>query len=407
MTVAQPRSITSARFGYDAREWELFDAARAIARRHAPGANRPLGPKQLSAVFQELAALGYLGSLLPADAGGAPLTPLQFAALVEGLAPELTLIGNHSVQRYLHEFGSDEQRARFMPGLLSGQDIGAIAITEPGAGSNLGGLATTARRIDDGYELNGRKTWVTHGMHASFAIVLARLDNGGGGAMPTRFIVPVETPGLIRRPLDPRGLRHLTFAEITLENCRISPDLRLGAEGEGTSGAKKAFPIARVLAALQSIGIARAALDVVGDFLRHRMVANGPLSASALVQDGYASLVGRCHAARLLALKSIEELDTENAIAGASAAKSLCCGLAVEVCRWASDTIGSAALERSHPIRRLANDAAMMAVVDGTPVLNNLVAGRRALRGELAWSATKAERGKEPREPRAAMEMKQ
>lgn len=377
---ATANTIETRRFGYSASEQALFDAARAIAARYAPLGDSSLGPDELRAIFRDLAPLGYLGSILPISAGGSSLSPLEFGAIVDGLAPELTLIGNHSVQRYLHEFGSAAQCERFLPGLLSGEAVGAIAITEPGAGSNLHGISTVSRRTERGYVLDGRKTWVTHGLHATFLIVLARLEDGTGGTGLTRFIMPGDTPGLSRRRLDTVGLRHLTFAEVDLDSCEVGADLRLGDEGAGVAGAKNAFPIARALAALQALRIAEAALDMAAAYCRDRGIATGPLSNSSLVQDRYADLSSRCDAAKLLALRAMSELGEADSTSRASGAKALACSLGLEACRWASDTMGSIALDSNHPIQRLLNDARMMAVVDGTPVLNNLVVGRRLLR---------------------------
>jgi len=228
----------------------------------------------LRAIFRELQPTGYLGSVLPPEAGGKGLSPLAFAALVEGLAPDLTLLGNHSVQRYLHSFGSATQCRRFMPGLLSGEEVGAIAITEAQAGSDLARIETVARRVGDRCVLNGRKTWVTHGMVASSFIVLAR--TGEAKDQFARFSVPDDSRGLQRYQQKPVGLTHLSFAHLEFHDCEIDVELRLGEEGQGLKGAKEAFPIARVLAALQALRVGRAHRRRVGH-RRGRRCADLPL----------------------------------------------------------------------------------------------------------------------------------
>ena len=365
------------RFGSSADELALREHAAQIAAAHAPQGDRSLTLDELREVFRALEPTGYLGSVLPTTAGGKGLSALQFAALVEGLAPGLTLLGNHSVQRYLHDFGSPAQCARFLPGLLSGAEVGAIAITEPQAGSDLARLETTARRVGNSYVLNGRKTWVTHGMVASVFIVLARTGEAPGEF--TRFIVPAESAGLARRAQLPVGLRHLSFAHLELQDCELPQELRLGAEGGGARGARAAFPIARMLAALQSLRIASAALDLAAGYARERIVASKPLAESSLVQQGYAALWSRCEAARLLCLRVAADLGAADATALASAAKAMCSELALDACRWASSCMGSVSLAADHPLVRLHNDARMMAVVDGTSVLNELVVARRSI----------------------------
>ena len=366
--------MVATRFGWSPAERALLERAEAIALAHAPAPDRAMSTEELRKLFRALSVAGYLGSILPREAGGSGLSALQFAALVEGLAPALTLVGNHSVQRYLYAFGDDAQRQRFMPGLLSGDEIAAIAITEDQAGSDLAGLQTVARRDGSDYVLDGTKTWVTHGMVASLFVVLARTGDG-----LTRFLVPADTPGLRRAPLQPVGLRHLTFARVEFERCAIGTHLRLGAEGEGAHGSKTAFPIARMLAALQVLRIARAALTFARDYARERVVASRLLADSTLVQHEHAQLWGRCEAVHLLCLRVAADLNGPEGVALASAAKGLAGELALEACRWTQDLLGSSALHSSHPLLRLYDDARMMAVVDGTSVLNQLVVARRAL----------------------------
>jgi alkylation response protein AidB-like acyl-CoA dehydrogenase len=365
------------RFDLSAGESALLERAEAIAASHAPVDGHSMSLAALRGVFRELEPTGYLGSLLPPEAGRKGLSPLAFAALVEGLAPDLTLLGNHSVQRYLHNFGSAAQCRRFMPGQLSGEEIGAIAITEAQAGSDLARIETVARRASDRYVLNGRKTWVTHGMVASTFIVLAR--TGDDGDQFTRFIVPGDSEGLRRSQQKPIGLTHLSFADLEFNDCEVEAGLRLGAEGEGLKGAKEAFPIARVLAALQGLRIGRAALSLASDYARKRVVASQSLADSSLVQHGYSTLWARCEATRLLCFRVVANLAAPDATAMASAVKAAAGELALDACRWASDCMGSAGLGADHRLVRLHNDARMMSVVDGTSVLNHLVAARRSI----------------------------
>ena len=372
-----PANDIAPRFDLSAGERALLERAETIAAAHAPDDGESMSLAALRGVFRELEPTGYLASVLPPEAGGKGLSPLAFAALMEGLAPDLTLLGNHSVQRYLHSFASPAQNRRFMPGLLSGEEIGAIAITEAQAGSDLARIETVARRVGDRYVLNGRKTWVTHGMVASAFIVLAR--TGDDGNQFTRFIVPGDSAGLLRSRQKPVGLTHLSFADLEFRDCEVDAGLRLGAEGEGAKGAKEAFPIARALAALQALRIGCAALILASDYARARVVGAQPLADSSLVQHGYSSLWSRIEAARLLCFRVTANLAAPDATAVASAVKAMAGELALDACRWASDCMGSVGLAADHRRVRLHNDARMMSVVDGTSVLNHLVAARRSI----------------------------
>ena len=363
-----------ARFDRSASESALLERAQAIAAAHPRPVDRSFDRGELRAVFRALAPTGYLASTLPSEAGGHGLSALEFSALCEGLAPQLTLLGNHSVQRYLHQFANRQQQERFLPGLLDGEGIGAICMTEAQAGSDLQRMSTAARRVGKSYVLDGEKTWVTHGMHATVLVVLAKTEAG-----LTRFLVPGDAPGLEREALEPVGLKHLAFARLTFRGCEIPAELRLGEEGEGLKGAKAAFPIARTLAALQTVRIAEAAVRIARDYAQDRVAAREPLATSSFVQQGLAQLSARCLAVRLLSLRAASELQAGSAAESASAAKALAGELALDACRWTEDLLGSSSLHASHPLTSLAGDARMMAVVDGTSVLNHLVVARRML----------------------------
>lgn len=366
--------MNAPRFDRSASENALLERAQAIAAAHPRPENRPFDAGELRAIFRELAPTGYLASTLPKEAGGHDLTGLEFSALCEGLSPQLTLLGNHSVQRYLRQFGSEQQQKRFLPPLLEGEGIGAISMTEPHTGSDLGRMTTTARRVGDAYVIDGEKTWVTHGLAADVIVLLAKTEAG-----LTRFLVPGDTPGLYREALAPVGLKHLGFARLTFRGCEVPAAYRLGEDGEGLKGAKAAFPIARVLAALQARRIAKAAVEIAREYAAARMVAHGPLASSSLVQHGLAQLSARCEAVRLLCLRVANDMQASDAAANASAAKALAGELALEACRFAEDLLGSSSLHASHPLTSLMGDARMMGVVDGTSVLNHFVVARRLM----------------------------
>jgi alkylation response protein AidB-like acyl-CoA dehydrogenase len=375
----------AARFELSSVERDLLALAQDVTAPYTAHQSSPLPLATLQEIFRKLEPSGYLGSILPVAAGGKGLSRLAFAALVEGLSPALPLLGNHSVQRYLHDFGSHAQCKRFLPGLLSGDWIGAIAISEAQAASDLSRIETVAGKHGSGWKITGRKTWVTHGMVASLFIVLARTGDTPGHF--TRFIVTPDIAGFTRRPLEPFGLTHLGFAELELNDCEVSDELRLGGEGEGASGAKAAFPIARLLAALQALRIAQAAIEIAADYARDRIVAGAALVERSLVQRGHADLWARIEAARLLCYRAAANLASSEAITLASGAKAISGELTLEACRWAADCLGSSGLLAAHPLHRLHNDARMMSVVDGTSLLNHLVAARRGIARGVSQSA--------------------
>jgi len=364
------------RFALSEAEREGFGAVRAIVgdRVGAAGLHQgaPLAKEELQALFLALAPLGYLGSTLARADGGHALSPLAFGALVEALAPEYTLLGNHSVQRYLAAFGSDAQKRAYLPSLLDGSGIGAIAITERDAGSDLAALSTTATPKGDVYVIDGEKTWVTHGLVASLFVVLARSPAG-----LTRFLIGADTPGLSLSAMHPIGLCHLSFARLRFEHCEVPASARLGGDGEGAAGAKSAFPLARVLAGLQALRLAESAIENAMAYARERKILGAALDRREIVQDGLARLLTEHAALRLLAYRSLCALEADGALGTAAGLKAAAADLALKACRFCAELQGSDALDTHARIHALERDARMMAVVDGTSVLNRLVLGRR------------------------------
>jgi alkylation response protein AidB-like acyl-CoA dehydrogenase len=374
------RPMDATRFGLSPHERAGFDAVREIVDRHRSLiGGPPLDRMTLQKLFKSLEPTGYLASTVSTVDGGSGLSPLAFGVLVEALAPEFTLLGNHSVQRYLAEFGSAALKAEHLPLLLDGNGIGAIAITEPHAGSDLSAMHTRAVRNGDRWQLDGSKTWVTHGMVATLFIVLAKTGDDATNAF-TRFVVPADTPGLAVKPMSPIGLRHMSFAELSFDACDLPDARRLGDEGGGAEGSKSAFPLARLLATLQSLRIAQAALDIGAAYARERSILGSPLAKRELVLDGHTRRTTNIDALRLLAYSALATFDAPTTVRTASAVKAAAADASIDACQWATELSGSIGLDESHPIHTLARDAKMMCVVDGTSVLNRLVVGRRELR---------------------------
>eukprot|EP00752_Nemacystus_decipiens_P000319 g319.t1 len=366
--------MDAARFGLTDDELAARAAAEAtvaaVEAEATPGA--PYGRDVLLGLYRRLAPLGYLNSTLPDPKSGRAQSIMRFAALVEGVAPTTPLLGNHSVQRYLQGFADEAQQACYLPPLLAGDSIAAIAISEPGVGSDLKAIATSARRVRGGYLVTGVKHWVTHGASADLFVVLASTENG-----PTRFLIESNADGMSVEEMEPRGLRRLTFARLSFTDCFVPDEGRLGQEGAGLEGAKAAFPIARLLAGLQAVRLGEAAVEHALQFAAQYSVVGRRLIEADSILDGAAAYRARGEAARLLCYQGLSALEASDAVGLASAAKANASDWALEACAWSRSVLGAAALERPHPINRVSDDLEMMAVVDGTAALNRLVAGRR------------------------------
>src|SRR5262245_5544154 len=190
-------------------------------------------------VAGQLAGVGFLGASLPEEHGGMGLDTVSYCLVVEELGRVdssvrgIVSVTNGLVGRTIARFGSDEQRARLLPGLVSGEALGCYALTEPGAGSDPAGLETRAERVDGGWALTGQKVFITLGTWASFALVFAR-TGGAGPRGISCFVVPTDAAGFEARRIDGKlGLRAQDTAELFLDGVRVPDDALLGEEGRG------------------------------------------------------------------------------------------------------------------------------------------------------------------------------
>ena len=242
---------------------------------------------------------GLLGIAAPVELGGGGVPDFRYRVVV---MEELARVGAAALQSsfslqddivlpYLLDLGTPEQRERWVPGACSGELIGAIAMTEPGAGSDLQGITTTARRDGDDYVLNGSKTFITSGIQADFVIVVARTDPDAGSKGLSLLVVESGTPGFTRgRKLAKVGLHAQDTAELFFGDCRVPATHLLGELGDGFGHLMERLPLERLAVAVASVTASRAALDWTLDYVRDRHAFGGPLAAQQTVQFALAEL---------------------------------------------------------------------------------------------------------------------
>lgn len=244
-------------------EKEVAPLAEHIDRAEEP----PLG------LFKKAAAQGFFGGPLPESAGGVGLDTLSYALLLEEigkhcLSTAITLAIHTSLTSLaVLDFGTEDQKEKWLPALATGESIGAFALTEPEAGSDVSGIATTASKVEGGYRLNGTKTWVTNGGLGGLILVVAATGTGSLSA----FLVPSDTPGLTvgyrERTL---GLRGLDIRTLYLEDAFIPEANRLGAEGAGAEIARAATRHFHLALAAVALGAAEASLALGITFAAER-----------------------------------------------------------------------------------------------------------------------------------------
>jgi acyl-CoA dehydrogenase len=338
-------------------------------------------------VLKKMGALGFFGIRYPAEFGGAEMDTLATAVFAEELGKStfggfaITVLV-HTDMASVHVFnaGNDEQRARYMPGIVAGETIVAVAVTEPGAGSDVKSMASRAREVSGGYMLNGSKMFITNGVLADLYCVAAKTE---GAEKPSRavtmFLVEKGTPGLsVARELDKQGWRSSDTAELVFEDCFVPHENVLGDVGGGFYAIMRNFQNERIVLGAQSIGEAQAALDMTLNYVKTRQAFGGPLFQREAIRQRLAMLTAKVEAGRQLVYHTAW-LDAQGAdcVKEVSMVKAYCGELVNEVLYDCVQFHGGTGYMRETPINRMANDARVQSIGGGaTEVMLEEVAKR-------------------------------
>jgi alkylation response protein AidB-like acyl-CoA dehydrogenase len=286
--------------------------------------------------------------------------------------------------RPLLRSGSEEQKRRWLPRLASEEGcLAAIAFTEPGAGSDLAGIAATARREGDEYVLDGEKCYVTNGGIAELTIVFARLEGDGLDGAISAFLVEAGDAGVRAGRKEPKlGLRSSYTGSILLEGARLPADRLLGEEGEGFAIAMDFFLHSRPQVAASAVGIARAAFEHATAYANERQAFGRPLIAKQGVSFKLADMAIGVEAARLLVWRAAAALDAgQDAGLLGSYAKAFAADTAMSVTTDAVQVLGGAGIMRDHPVEKWLRDAKVLQIVEGTSEIQRHVIVQYLRRG--------------------------
>ena len=248
-------------------------------------------PREL---FMELAELGFFGLRYPESLGGVNLDLVSYCvALAEIARGSLSLAAPAAMQsvmgtHFLYVLGNEDIHEQLLKPAIRGEKIGAICITEPNAGSDLSSIATTARKVDGGYRLDGQKTWITSAPVADMFTVFAR---AGEDKRLTIFLVEKDFPGLrVGRAIEKMGCWGSLTSEVFFEDCLVPDDHRLGEEGEGEGALRKILADVRILTGALAIGVARAALDEALEYAASRVQFGKPINRFQAIQTHLAEM---------------------------------------------------------------------------------------------------------------------
>jgi alkylation response protein AidB-like acyl-CoA dehydrogenase len=342
-------------------------------------------------IVAKLAEIGFLGCALPEELGGMGLDTVSYCVVMEELGRAdssvrgIVSVNNGLAGKTIAKWGTEEQKAQWLPKMCSGEALGCYGLTEPGSGSDPASLITRARRDGDSWVLDGSKIFITLGSWAGVALVFARSGDEGARGI-TCFLVPTSSEGFSARKIDGKlGLRAQDTAEIVLEGVRVPDSARLGDEGAGFKVAMSALDNGRISLAAGSVGIAQGCVDASVAYAAERRQFGKPIAAFQLVQELIADMAVETEAARMLAWRAahLSDLGRPYTLA-ASQAKYYASEVAVRAANAAVQVHGGYGYVDEFPVQKYLRDARVSTLYEGTSQIQKLLIGR-ALTGESAF----------------------
>ena len=338
-------------------------------------------------ILREMGDLGFFGIRYPEAYGGSDMDTRATAVLAEELGRSTysgfaitALVHTDMASIHLFNAGTEAQRAAHMPDVIAGKKIVAVGVTEPGAGSDVKGIRSFARRDGDHYVLNGSKMFITNGVHADLYCVAAKTDRDGPASQSvTMFLLEKGMEGFtVSRALDKHGWRSSDTAELSFQDVRVPVENVLGEEGRGFYAIMQNFQNERIVIAAMAVGEAQAAIDLTLDYVKERHAFGAPLWQKQAIRQRMAMLAARVSAARALVYQTAaRDANGEDVVREVSMLKALCGELVNDVMYDCLQFHGGAGYLRGMAIERMARDARVQAIGGGaTEVMLEEVAKR-------------------------------
>ncbi len=335
-------------------------------------------------LWGELGELGLLGITVPEEFGGAGLGYLAHAVVMEevsrGSASVGLSYGAHSnlCVNQIALNGSDEQRQRYLPKLVSGEHVGALAMSEPGAGSDVVSMSLRAEKKGDQYILNGNKMWITNGPNADTLVVYAKTDPSAGPRGITAFLIEKGFKGFsTAQKLDKLGMRGSNTCELVFEDCEVPEENVMGGVGEGVRVLMSGLDYERAVLAAGPIGIMQAAMDVVMPYVHERKQFGQPIGEFQLIQGKIADMYSTMNACRAYVYAVNAACDRGETTRQDAAGVILYAGeKATQVALDAIQILGGNGYINEYPTGRLLRDAKLYEIGAGTSEVRRMLIGR-------------------------------
>jgi len=339
---------------------------------------------------KKMGDLGFFGAVIQEEFGGTDVGHLAASVMAEECAKVSASWGlpfnmqMHGPALTIQRFGTKEQKEKYIPALIAGEALGCFAITEPNTGSDVASMKTTAKETDDGFVLNGSKTWISQGHVADTGLVYAYTDKDKGVKGMTCFLVEMKkVTGITTRPIDKKfGLFCSPTSEIFFEDARIPKDAILGKRGDGFKICMSMLDVTRLSCAARAVGVGQACLDSSVAYAKERTQFGKPLAEFQMIQEQIATMYVEHEAAKLLVYRAAANKDrTPDArnTHEVSIAKYFAAEAAVNAANIAMKIHGSYGYSNEYPVGRFLRDAKSYQVVEGTSNVQKMIISRHAL----------------------------
>ena len=356
-------------------------ASDRIAPRAAEIDSQNLFPRDL---WPELGSMGLLGITAESEYGGSEMGYLAHVVAMEEISRASASVGlsygahSNLCVNQLKRWGNAGQKAKYLPKLISGEHVGALAMSEAGAGSDVMGMATRATRNGDTWVLNGNKMWITNGPEADVSIIYAVTDKTDKGPKLSAFIVERGTPGFsAAQKLDKLGMRGSDTCELVLQDCAIPAENLLGDVNRGAAILMSGLDYERVVLAAGPLGIMRASFDLVMPYVHDRKQFGRPIGTFQLMQGKIADMYTTMNACRSYVYAVARACDRQQATRFDAAG---CILLAAEKATWmageAIQTLGGNGYINEYGAGRLFRDAKLYEIGAGTSEIRRMLIGR-------------------------------
>ncbi len=342
-------------------------------------------------IFPEMGAMGLLGIPYPEEYGGSELDFWYSVVWMEELArcgaagfPMSTMVHSYMASPPIERFGTKELKDRFMPQIVSGEKITALAISEPGAGSDVAGIRTTAVRDGDHYIVNGSKTFITNGTEADLLTLAVKTDPTQTHSGVSALVFETDTPGFsIGRKLEKLGCHSSDTAELAFDNCRVPVNNLLGKEGEGFYIIMDNFQQERLVGAISAVAGAELIFSKTLEYARSRKAFGRPIGHFQVQRHRFAEIATRIEAARQMAYHATRVfVSGQNAVREISMAKLFCCETGTWVADQCVQTYGGWGYMEEYPAARALRDTRLLTIGGGTSEIMREIISRMVFDGK-------------------------